>query len=210
VLAGLEHMAPPAARPVLTNIQKIRKIEETLEREIRPALKQDGGDIELVDVIGNRVLVATRGACAVCQASQQTLKNFVEAKLRSWSGPIWSLRRCPSENRLFGQQRDDSGSSGSAGGHDAVPHGFVRQSLQHAHLRGQVGKKVAEAREQVAALLGAEPGEIIFTSCGSESDNAAIRSALASQPGKRHIVTSRVEHPAIRALCAHLANEGTA
>jgi cysteine desulfurase len=73
---------------------------------------------------------------------------------------------------------------------------------------GQVGKKVAEAREQVAALLGAEPGEIIFTSCGSESDNAAIRSALASQPGKRHIVTSRVEHPAIRALAAHLANEG--
>ncbi|HBD10272.1 MAG TPA: cysteine desulfurase NifS [Syntrophobacteraceae bacterium] len=73
---------------------------------------------------------------------------------------------------------------------------------------GQVGKKVSEAREQVAALLGAEPGEIIFTSCGSESDNAAIRSGLASQPGKRHIVTSRVEHPAIRALCAHLANEG--
>lgn len=95
VLAGLEHMAPPAARPVLTNIQKIRKIEETLEREIRPALKQDGGDIELVDVIGNRVLVATRGACAVCQASQQTLKNFVEAKLRELVWPDLVVEEVP-------------------------------------------------------------------------------------------------------------------
>jgi len=73
---------------------------------------------------------------------------------------------------------------------------------------GQVGQKVRLAREQVAALLGAATEEILFTSCGSESDNAAIRSALTVQPGKRHIVTSRVEHPAVRALCAHLKNEG--
>ena len=73
---------------------------------------------------------------------------------------------------------------------------------------GQVMKQVRKAREQVAALLGASPDEIIFTSCGSESDNAAIRSALASYPDKRHIVTSRVEHPAVRALCAHLATQG--
>jgi cysteine desulfurase len=73
---------------------------------------------------------------------------------------------------------------------------------------GQVGRKLREAREQVAALIGAAPGEIIFTSCGTESDNAAIRSALISQPEKRHIVTSRVEHPAIKALCAHLTDQG--
>ena len=69
-------------RPKLSNVKKIKMIEETLEREIRPALKHDGGDIELVDVVGNRVLVATRGACASCQASNQTLKNFVEVRLR--------------------------------------------------------------------------------------------------------------------------------
>jgi len=73
---------------------------------------------------------------------------------------------------------------------------------------GQVMKDVRKARERVAALLGATPDEIIFTSCGSESDNAAIRSALTSNPEKKHIVTSRVEHPAIRALCAHLAGQG--
>jgi NifU-like protein len=72
----------PRTRPGMSNIQKIRLIEETLENEIRPALKQDGGDIELVDVIGNRVLLAMRGSCAVCKASQQTMKNFVEMKLR--------------------------------------------------------------------------------------------------------------------------------
>ena len=73
---------------------------------------------------------------------------------------------------------------------------------------GEVGRKLREARERVARLLGAVPEEIVFTSCGSESDNTAIRSALETQPEKRHIVTSRVEHPAIKSLCAHLSNQG--
>ena len=73
--------------PKLSNIQKIKMIEETIEREIRPSLKSDGGGIELVDVIGNRVLVATRGTCSICKASQQTLKNFVETKLRELVWP---------------------------------------------------------------------------------------------------------------------------
>jgi NifU-like protein len=73
---------PAPTRPKLSNIQKIRMIEETIEREIRPSLRQDGGDIELVDVVGNRVLVAMRGACATCQASNRTLKHFVESKLQ--------------------------------------------------------------------------------------------------------------------------------
>ena len=73
---------------------------------------------------------------------------------------------------------------------------------------GQVGRKVRRAREQVAGIINAAPEEIIFTSCGTESDNTAIRSALATNPGKRHIVTSRVEHPAIHSLVARLAQEG--
>jgi cysteine desulfurase len=73
---------------------------------------------------------------------------------------------------------------------------------------GQVGRNIREARAQTAALIGALPEEIIFTSCGTESDNAAILSALAINPDKRHIVTSRVEHPAVKALCAHLAGQG--
>jgi NifU-like protein len=77
----------PLPKPRLSNIQKIRMIEETIEREIRPSLKHDGGDIELIDVIGNRVVVATRGACASCQASNMTLKNFVEIKLRELVWP---------------------------------------------------------------------------------------------------------------------------
>lgn len=73
---------------------------------------------------------------------------------------------------------------------------------------GQVGQKIRDAREQVAVLLGASPEEIVFTSCGTESDNSAIRSALLTRPDKKHIVTSRVEHPAIRALCSHLSTQG--
>ena len=75
------------ARPRLTNIQKIRMIEETIQREIRPSLQHDGGDIELIDVVGDRVLVATRGACASCAAAQITLKDFVEAKLKELVTP---------------------------------------------------------------------------------------------------------------------------
>ncbi len=71
----------------LTNIQKIKLIEETLEREIKPALKKDGGNIELVDVDGNNVLVKLHGTCATCSASQITLKHYVESKLRELVAP---------------------------------------------------------------------------------------------------------------------------
>jgi cysteine desulfurase len=72
-----------------------------------------------------------------------------------------------------------------------------------------VNKKIAEARERVADILGADDTiEIVFTSCGTESDNAAIRATLESYPDKRHIVTTRVEHPAVHTLCKHLAGRG--
>jgi NifU-like protein len=74
-------------KPKLTNIQKIRLIEETIEREIRPSLKHDGGDIEIIDIIGNRVIVATRGACSTCKASDITLKHFVEHRLKELVSP---------------------------------------------------------------------------------------------------------------------------
>lgn len=73
---------------------------------------------------------------------------------------------------------------------------------------GQVGRRLREARERTAALIGCEPAEIIFTSCGTEGDNTAIRSALASQPEKRHLVTTKVEHPAVLNLAKHLRKKG--
>ncbi|XTZ12523.1 MAG: aminotransferase class V-fold PLP-dependent enzyme, partial [cyanobacterium endosymbiont of Rhopalodia inflata] len=69
---------------------------------------------------------------------------------------------------------------------------------------GQVGLAVKTSREQVASLLGAEPSEIVFTSCGTEGDNTAIHAALFAQPNKRHIITSKVEHPAVLNLCKNL------
>jgi cysteine desulfurase len=73
---------------------------------------------------------------------------------------------------------------------------------------GQLHKKIEEAKARVASLLGAEPEEIIFTSCGTESDNTAIMSAAESSPEKRHIITSRVEHPAVLNFSKHLARKG--
>jgi len=73
---------------------------------------------------------------------------------------------------------------------------------------GQVEKYIQQARERVAALIHAQPREIIFTSGGTESDNAAILSALKSQPEKRHIVTTRVEHPAVLNLVKGLEESG--
>lgn len=77
------------------------------------------------------------------------------------------------------------------------------------YFGGQVQSKVTEARRQVAGLLGAaSPSEIIFTACGTESDNTAIRSALEVLPDRRHIITSRVEHPAVLTQCRNLAAKG--
>ena len=72
----------------------------------------------------------------------------------------------------------------------------------------QLRKKIEEARAMVAKLLNAEPEEIIFTSCGTESDNTAIASAVESLPGKKHIITSRVEHPAVLNFFKHLERKG--
>lgn len=79
-----------------------------------------------------------------------------------------------------------------------------------AHSLGQRTKAAVEhAREQVAELIGAaSAGEVVFTSCGSESDNWAIGGFLEQNPNRRHIITTRVEHEAVRNLCAHLSQIG--
>ncbi len=81
-----KNQEPPKPKR-LTNLQKIRLIEETIEREIRPSLMEDGGDIELIDVDGDEVLVALRGHCAGCVASDYTIKLFVEQKLKEFVSP---------------------------------------------------------------------------------------------------------------------------
>ena len=69
---------------------------------------------------------------------------------------------------------------------------------------GQVGRAIEEGRGKIAGLLGADPEEIVFTSCGTESDSTAILSALQTFPEQRHVVTTRVEHPAVKNLCESL------
>ena len=73
---------------------------------------------------------------------------------------------------------------------------------------GQVGSKIRQARERIASLLGCLPEEIIFTSCGTESDNHALRGSLAMAGNKRKIITSRVEHPAVIGTCRELEQHG--
>ena len=73
--------------PALTNLQKIKLIEESIEREINPNLKKDAGRLELVDVDGNRVMVRFGGNCAACVKSPITLKHYVESRLRELVTP---------------------------------------------------------------------------------------------------------------------------
>jgi len=85
---GEKEKKPELVKPVkgekLTNIQRMRLIEDTLEREIKPALRQDGGDLELIDIEGSKVIVALRGTCSFCPSADFTLKQYVEAKLREF------------------------------------------------------------------------------------------------------------------------------
>jgi cysteine desulfurase len=73
---------------------------------------------------------------------------------------------------------------------------------------GNVGMKLKEARAKLAELLGAKPEEIVYTSCGTESDSTAIWAALRGNPDKRHIITSKVEHPAVKNLGEYLSQNG--
>jgi NifU-like protein len=85
IIASVHGTAPAAKakpRAAMTNLQRINRIQEVLTTEVRPLLQADGGDVELVDVDGKRVLVAFRGHCAWCPVSDVTLKGSVQAKLR--------------------------------------------------------------------------------------------------------------------------------
>ncbi len=84
---------------------------------------------------------------------------------------------------------------------------YGNPSSMHA-FGGQIGAKVREARQRVAQLLGCQPGEIVFTGCGTESNNTAIHGTLAAHPERRKIITTRVEHPAVLAVCRELENHG--
>ncbi len=85
---------------------------------------------------------------------------------------------------------------------------YGNPSSMHA-FGGRIYKDIEKAREQVAGLLGAEdPKEIIFTSCGTESDNTAIMSVLMSSPDKKHVITTKVEHAAVLNLCKYLESRG--
>lgn len=86
ILAEAKPIEPLAER-AMTPIQKIKRIEEILEREVRPALKRDGGDLELIDVRGDDVVIVFRGVCAGCAQSSVTRKLLVEAKLREFVLP---------------------------------------------------------------------------------------------------------------------------
>lgn len=77
----------PAAQKKLSNLQKIRLIQETLEQEIIPPMRADGGDLELIDIDGNTVYVGLRGSCSFCPMSDVTLKKYVETKLREFVHP---------------------------------------------------------------------------------------------------------------------------
>ncbi len=88
-------------------------------------------------------------------------------------------------------------------------HWYGNPSSMHS-FGGYVGTRLKQARADVAGVLGCKPEEILFTSCGSESDNTAIHSALTANPDKRHLITTRVEHPAVLSLAKHLEENGYA
>ena len=73
---------------------------------------------------------------------------------------------------------------------------------------GQVGRALQTARSQVADLLGAEASEVVFTSCGTEGNNTAIRAALAAQPDRKHLITTQVEHACVLNLFKQLEKQG--
>ncbi len=82
--AETKHVTAPVRPGKLTNIQKIQLIQQTINEQIRPALRADGGDIDLIDVDGNTVIVAFRGMCSQCKMAEFTMKDVVQARLKEF------------------------------------------------------------------------------------------------------------------------------
>jgi NifU-like protein len=88
IIASVRAQPGAADKPKrMTNLERMRKVEEALNREIRPALQADGGDVELIDIEGTRVTVGLRGRCADCRAADATLAGVVQARLREFVDP---------------------------------------------------------------------------------------------------------------------------
>jgi len=97
---AIKKEAAPVKKKRLTNIQRMLLIQETIDRDIKPSLQIDGGDIELIDVDGKDVYVSLRGACTNCPSAGFTLKSFVEAKLREFVGEELNvINESPSEEK---------------------------------------------------------------------------------------------------------------
>ena len=77
----------PATHKKMSNIQRMKLIEEIVDREIRPQLRRDGGDIELLDIEGDKVVIAFRGMCAGCTSAPFTRQDFIQGKLREFVSP---------------------------------------------------------------------------------------------------------------------------
>ena len=205
---GEQAKAAPKKPEKLTNLRKMQLIQEVLENEVRPQLWADGGDLELVDIAGS-------------SGADRLPQGLRRLPLFGSHGEI-----CGAEAAGHGERRYRGGGGGgmkeiyldnnATTKVDEAVFEEMRPYLCELYgnpssmhfFGGQVQKKVDEARNRVAALLGALPEEIIFTACGTESDNTAIRSAIEVFPEKRHIITTRVEHPAVLTLCRNLTKKG--
>lgn len=100
------HLTERPARPKkLTNIQKIQLVQQTINEQIRPKLRADGGDVELIDVDGNKVIVAFRGMCAQCKMAEVTMRDVVEANLKEFVSDDLFVE----EQKESGRDSDDDG-----------------------------------------------------------------------------------------------------
>ena len=95
ILDGLWKETKPESRteeaPQMSVVQKVMRVQEVIEKEIKPLLENDGGSIELVDIQGDKVTVRLKGRCAVCPTSHLTIRNMVQAKLREFISPALTV-----------------------------------------------------------------------------------------------------------------------
>ena len=95
-----EEMKTKQKKGRLTNIEKIKLVQQTLDQQVRPALQADGGDLELIDVDGDKVLIALRGMCAKCQVSEFTIADVVQARLREFVSEDIIVQESKDENNI--------------------------------------------------------------------------------------------------------------
>ena len=197
----------------LSPYQFDKKIEKAIDEYVRPMLSNDGGDVEIVDIKDTLVYCRLTGACQGCAGAGQTLRMLVEQTLKEMVDERIRVIGVDEEASMKIIYADNNATTQVAPEVVEAMTPFLTAEYFNPSSMYEPAKPaaraIAQARKEIARHFGlADPQQILFTACATESNNTAIFGAAKANPNRRHVITTAVEHPAVLEVCKELKRDG--